>query len=173
PIGNGLAGGLACDAVITPVVTAGIDFSALTAMTEEWLAHHFPERAACPTCGTDQPNVTGNDFGPDHPPDHTTGHDGSHTADHTATHALGHNAGHTTSHTASQDGSHNGSHAGDDAGDEAGGEDLRAESHRRLERVMLEWAVQVLSGPGGLASYLRTRVLDRPLNTPSIILDAG
>jgi hypothetical protein len=38
---------------------------------------------------------------------------------------------------------------------------------------MLRWAIQVLSGPGGLASYLRTGLLEAPLTGPSIVLDAG
>jgi hypothetical protein len=38
---------------------------------------------------------------------------------------------------------------------------------------MLRWAIDVLSGPGGLASYLRTNLLDGPLAGPSIVLDAG
>jgi hypothetical protein len=43
----------------------------------------------------------------------------------------------------------------------------------RLRNSLLGWAVDVLSGPGGLASYLRTGLLDDPIGTPSIVLDAG
>ncbi|WP_261986611.1 HNH endonuclease signature motif containing protein [Actinomadura sp. HBU206391] len=50
---------------------------------------------------------------------------------------------------------------------------LDAGSYSRLQAGMLRWAIQVLSGPRGLASYLRTRLLDRPLAGPSIVLDAG
>jgi hypothetical protein len=50
---------------------------------------------------------------------------------------------------------------------------MSPETHQRLQESMLRWAVEVLSGPGGLASYLRTGILDRPLSGPSIVLDAG
>jgi uncharacterized protein DUF222 len=50
---------------------------------------------------------------------------------------------------------------------------LTAEAIARLRGSLLRWAVEVLSGPTGLASYLRTGLLDGPLNTPSIVLDAG
>jgi hypothetical protein len=50
---------------------------------------------------------------------------------------------------------------------------LTAAAHLRLQQTMLRWSIRVLSGPGGLASYLRTGLLDGPLAAPSIVLDAG
>jgi hypothetical protein len=50
---------------------------------------------------------------------------------------------------------------------------VTAATYLRLQRTMLRWAIRVLSGPGGLASYLRTGVLAGPLATPSIVLDVG
>jgi hypothetical protein len=50
---------------------------------------------------------------------------------------------------------------------------ISRDSYLRLQRSMLRWAIEVLSGPGGLASYLRTNLLDGPLATNSIVLDAG
>ena len=52
------------------------------------------------------------------------------------------------------------------------GHDLPAEARARLRGSLLRWAVEVL-GPDGLASYLRTGLLDGPMATPSIVLDAG
>jgi len=42
-----------------------------------------------------------------------------------------------------------------------------------LERTLLAMAVRALSGPGGLAGFLRTHLLGRPFNGASLILDAG
>ena len=42
-----------------------------------------------------------------------------------------------------------------------------------LERTLLAMAIRALSGPGGLAGFLRTRLLGRPFNGASLILDAG
>jgi hypothetical protein len=50
---------------------------------------------------------------------------------------------------------------------------LTAGTYARLQETLLRWAIRVLSGPGGLASYLRTGLLDGPLATPSIVLDVG
>lgn len=43
----------------------------------------------------------------------------------------------------------------------------------RLRQTLLRWAVEVLSGPGGLASFLRTGHYEGPLAEPSIVLDVG
>jgi hypothetical protein len=50
---------------------------------------------------------------------------------------------------------------------------VAATTFLRLQESMLRWAIDVLSGPGGLASYLRTGLLDGPLTAPSIVLDVG
>jgi hypothetical protein len=42
-----------------------------------------------------------------------------------------------------------------------------------LERTLLALAIRALSGPGGLAGFLRTSLLGRPFNGASLILDAG
>ncbi|MBC6463011.1 HNH endonuclease signature motif containing protein [Actinomadura sp. HBU206391] len=143
PIGNGLAGALACDSVITPVVTAAIDLDALAKMTELWLAHHLPRHPAGPA--SEELRTA-------------SGH-----LDRYGEHPTGDAAHHAT-------GGSGGSHERPPGTvtDVLGEEDLA-----RLHRAMLRWAVQVLSGPGGLASYVRTRRLTGPLATPSIVLDAG
>jgi hypothetical protein len=50
---------------------------------------------------------------------------------------------------------------------------LTATTQLRLQEILLSWAIKVVSGPGGLASYLRTGLLYGPLATPSIVLDVG
>jgi hypothetical protein len=50
---------------------------------------------------------------------------------------------------------------------------LSAATYLRLQETLLCWAIKVLSGPGGLASYLRTGLLTDPLAGPSIVLDVG
>jgi hypothetical protein len=47
------------------------------------------------------------------------------------------------------------------------------EARARLRRTLLAMAVDAVSGPGGLASYLRTRLLDAPYNGKSLPLDVG
>lgn len=46
-------------------------------------------------------------------------------------------------------------------------------TRRRLQEALLRWATEVLSGPDGLASFLRTGSYGGPLASPSIVLDAG
>ncbi|MGE5291055.1 MAG: DUF222 domain-containing protein [Micromonosporaceae bacterium] len=43
----------------------------------------------------------------------------------------------------------------------------------KLKADLLRWAIEVVSGPAGLASRLRTGVLDGPLANPSLPLDIG
>jgi hypothetical protein len=42
-----------------------------------------------------------------------------------------------------------------------------------VEQKIIEKAVDLLSGPGGLASYLRRRLLGARLGGPSLPLDVG
>ena len=46
-------------------------------------------------------------------------------------------------------------------------------TRRRLHATILRWSLDLLSGPGGLASHLRGTVLGAPFNTPSQPLDLG
>ncbi len=73
---------------------------------------------------------------------------------------------------------HHGSSAGADAGiDGGGGQGMPAKDTARaweaLERAIIGKAVDLLSGPGGLASFLRRRQLGARLGGPSLPLDIG
>ena len=46
-------------------------------------------------------------------------------------------------------------------------------TRRRLQATILRWSLDLLSGPGGLASQLRGTLLGAPFNTPSQPLDLG
>jgi len=59
----------------------------------------------------------------------------------------------------------------DGAGIAAGGG--TAETLGRLEQQILARVIQIVSGPGGLASFLRRNLLGKPLAGPSLPLDVG
>ena len=46
-------------------------------------------------------------------------------------------------------------------------------TRQRLHATILRWSLDLLSGPGGLASHLRGTLLGAPFNTPSQPLDLG
>ena len=50
---------------------------------------------------------------------------------------------------------------------------MDAEAKARLRRTLLALAADAMSGPGGLAGYLRTRLLDAPYAGKSLPLDVG
>lgn len=50
---------------------------------------------------------------------------------------------------------------------------LSAGARKRLRRALLAMAVDVVSGPGGLAAHLRSRLLDGPAASASLPLDIG
>ena len=47
------------------------------------------------------------------------------------------------------------------------------EARQALRHAMARLAIDLVSGPAGVASILRTRLLDKPYNTPSLPLDIG
>ncbi len=61
---------------------------------------------------------------------------------------------------------------GADAGG-AGSRGLSPEAWRALRYAMARLAVDLVSGPSGIAAMLRQGLLDRPWNTPSLPLDIG
>lgn len=50
---------------------------------------------------------------------------------------------------------------------------LDTEAKARLRRTLLAMAADAMSGPGGLAAYLRSRLLGAPYNAASLPLDVG
>jgi hypothetical protein len=66
-----------------------------------------------------------------------------------------------------------GSPSGDSATCPAGPRPPTAEALEMLRRAIIGKAVDLVSGPGGLASFLRTRLLDARLAGPSLPLDVG
>jgi hypothetical protein len=73
-----------------------------------------------------------------------------------------------SSATAGQNGSD-----GAATGPEENGRTAHAEALARLERQILGQVIQVVSGPGGIASFLRRNLLGQPLAGPSLPLDVG
>ncbi|GAA2109500.1 HNH endonuclease signature motif containing protein [Actinomadura alba] len=166
-ISDTLAAAIACDSTLTPTVIANIDYDALNAMTDEWLNHHLTQSttgATCSACAGHTAEQNTRSHEPD-PPDKGHAHDCQPVSGPVRD---------------SDCGSTCGPGPGPDRGCGCDGSSfeharrpLDADSYACLQAGMLRWAVAVLSGPGGLASYLRTRLLDRPLAGPSIVLDAG
>jgi len=71
-----------------------------------------------------------------------------------------------------------GGSTGDDGGSDSGQGRVRskamsAEAWHALRYAMTRLAVDLVSGPVGLAAYLRTQLLEAPWNTPSLPLDIG
>ncbi len=62
---------------------------------------------------------------------------------------------------------------GDDAAAQAEQADRRAEVLAMLEHQILAAVIAVVSGPGGVASFLRRNLLGKPLGGPSLPLDVG
>jgi hypothetical protein len=54
-----------------------------------------------------------------------------------------------------------------------GSQGLSPEARRALRYAMARLAIDLVSGPAGVAAILRTGLLDRPYNTPSLPLDIG
>ena len=50
---------------------------------------------------------------------------------------------------------------------------MDAEAKARLRRTLLAMAADAMSGPTGLAAYLRSRLLGAPYNSASLPLDVG
>ena len=78
---------------------------------------------------------------------------------------------------ADQDGTGSGGASGTGSGGTGGGQDApgpdTARAWEALERAIIGKAADLLSGPGGLASFLRRRQLSARLGGPSLPLDIG
>jgi Domain of unknown function (DUF222)/HNH endonuclease len=59
------------------------------------------------------------------------------------------------------------------SGDESRSQGPSPEARHALRHAMARLAIDLVSGPAGVAAILRTRLLDKPYNTPSLPLDIG
>ena len=166
---------MACDAAVIPVVTGGIDPAALDDLVALCLqyAGHGPhcgsgpdaDRPQQPGQTADPPGAAGHAEDPD--PADRTGQPGDPPGD-------------------PADGP--GQPEDPQAADPPGGDDPRppgdsrtpsgprpptAQGQEMLRHAIIGRAVDLVSGPGGLASFLRTRLLGARLAGPSLPLDVG
>jgi hypothetical protein len=145
-LSDAAAEGYACDATITPIVTGHVDPAALAAMTAEYLSGQYgagPFQPAGPLQPTG-PSESAAALQPDGP---------------LQARGPGQSAG----------------PAGPAGHRDASGParlPLPPRTTRRLQDTLLRYAADVLSGPTGLAAYLRAHLLDFPAMV-SLPLDTG
>jgi len=164
----------ACDAVLTTVVTGQIDWQALDQLTGLWLTLRAPGGSPAPAHSHDSSPAHrhhGSQAPDDRPGDSRAPGD-SQTRGGTPGDgpAPGGNPG--DSHTSA------GGQASDDrqpSGGSHGGATpqgpLPAETRARLQATILQACIDVVSGPGGVASYLRGALLNAPFSSLSQPLD--
>ena len=143
----------ACDAVLTTVVTGQIDWQALDQLTGRWLTLHTHDHTPSGRHGQDPDDsdpdgqATGGGHGDGQAPsDSRGGGDGQAPSD---------------------------SQAPGDGGQAIPRGPLPAETRARLQATLLQACIDVVSGPGGVASYLRGALLNAPFSSLSQPLDIG
>ena len=154
------AAAAACDAVLTTVVTGRIDWQALDQLTGLWLTLHAPGNSD------------------------SDGQAPSDSQDPAGSQAPGDGGGQPSSHSPGNADRHGGGQATGDSDGQAHGDDsgggqaiprgpLPAETRARLQATLLQACLDVVSGPGGVASYLRGALLNAPFSSLSQPLDIG
>ena len=185
----------ACDAVLTTIVTGQIDWQVLDQLTTVWLTtHHHAHAGRPPDDHPDGPRESHPD-GPresqtDGPREsQTDGPRESQTDGPRESQADGPRESREVNQPAARTADHPQGHGyvpfpGTGHG-RGPGEAPAANDHdcgisgcleatrQRLHATILRWSLDLLSGPGGLASHLRGTVLGAPFNTPSQPLDLG
>ena len=157
----------ACDAVLTTIVTGQIDWQVLDQLSTVWLTAHGHAHADGPQedhADEPQENHDANQpaASPGHPPGPVTGHvPGPGSGPFPGT---GHVPFPGTGHSP---------RPGATGGHDCAISGCLEATRRRLQATILRWSLDLLSGPGGLASHLRGTVLGAPFNTPSQPLDLG
>ncbi len=139
----------ACDAVSVPVVTGHADMTVIDTIIDLALAYAHGGDSTGTTTGT---TADGNGD-----------RDGA---------ASGSGSG-SDCHGGDQDGDASGADAGIRDSDRAARGGLSAQAHAALRDAIARLAIDFVSGPGGLASVLRTSLLAAPYNTASLPLDIG
>ena len=149
----------ACDAVLTTIVTGQIDWQVLDQLTTLWLTLHGHEDGHDDDDGDShgQANRDGDSQAPG------DGHHDGQTSGASQTSGDGDDHG-----QASRDGQVPG---GPGAATPPGR--LPPETRARLQATILQACINVVSGPGGLASYLRGALLEAPYTSLSQPLDIG
>lgn len=186
PISDRLADTLSCNGTLTPTVTGHVDGDALTAMTDYWLSvlglhpdGKAPEDHGAQAGRSEAGQAAGSEAAGHEAAGHrAAGHE---AAGHAAAGSKAAGSEAAGSEAASSKAAGHGHQAAGRAaaGRAAAGHETAAravispEVRRHLQRRLLRWAVDVLSGPTGLASQLRRRAGGAPLDSPSIVLDVG
>jgi hypothetical protein len=146
---------VACDAIIIPLVTADIDPGAIDQLIELCVLY---DRTRAGTAAEHTSPATG-------PDGQTAGSDGQ----------VGGPDGKQDGQAGGQDGKQDGQAGGQDGSTapEAEQAGRLAEVLAMLEHQILATVIQIVSGPGGVASFLRRNLLGKPLAGPSLPLDVG
>ena len=185
----------ACDAVLTTIVTGQIDWQVLDQLTTVWLTLHAHAHAHADGDGDGDgdeqaPGDRHASDGDGHsdgqaPGDSQTPGDGQAPTDRDSqAPGDGHHDGHAPGDGPAPGPGHvpgPGPGSGYGHAPRAGGADGRdcgiagclEATRQRLQATILRWSLDLLSGPGGLASQLRGTLLGAPFNTPSQPLDLG
>jgi hypothetical protein len=150
---------VACDAMLVPVVTGDLDLGAVDQLVGLCVQYdHLRRQAADQACSQNGPGSR-------------AGADGQAGAD--AQPGLrspdGSQARDSAPSGPGQDPGQGGGHGAGQAGD--GGR--AAQVLAMLEHQILATVLQIVSGPGGVASFLRRSLLGKGLNGPSLPLDVG
>jgi hypothetical protein len=156
---------MACDAILVPVVTADLDLGAVDVLIGLCVQYdHLRRQAAARTGGTAGPDGQAGadrqaDLGPP---------DGCGAGDSTIIPA----GPGQDREQAGQAGPGEQVGPGEQAG-QAGQAARAAQVLAMLEHQILATVLQIVSGPGGVASFLRRNLLGKGLNGPSLPLDVG
>ena len=179
----------ACDAVLTTIVTGQIDWQVLDQLTTVWLtAHGHGHAGGRPE---DHPDGTRESQADGRPEDHAGGRPEDHADGRPEDHADGPRENRDANQPAASTGHvpfpGSGHGPGSGTGHPLGPGRAPAATHgrdcaisgcleatrQRLQATILRWSLDLLSGPGGLASQLRGTLLGAPFSTPSQPLDLG
>jgi hypothetical protein len=148
---------VACDAILVPVVTGDLDLGAVEQLIGLCVRYdHLRQQAWDQAGGPDRPAGADGQPGPRSPGGGAAGDSSPAGPDPDLARDPGQDAGYGA-----------GQH---EQGGQAG---RRAQVLAMLEHPILAAVLQIVSGPGGVASFLRRNLLGKGLNGPSLPLDVG